>query len=283
MKYEKIYFDIVKRAKQRKKCPVQICEKHHVVPKSFIKNNFTVILTLREHFLCHALIYKFCLKRYGKSNTRTQKALRAFFFMSNRLNIKKSSVYETLRTEYSACIKAKRKKDRIFYHWQHGKFIGTIKELVQTYTDLNFSSLYMVFNGQRIHHKGWTISYELSKKVAFSEHKNKKIYEFIHEDFGIYRGSISNMKLKYKEQNLRENYLYAVSNGSRNHHRGWERIDCVNRPLNRILWKHSSYGEISATTTELWRKYPELSLNRAHLSSVKNKKLKSHKGWELSP
>lgn len=60
-KYKKIYFCIIENAKNRKE-QLDVVEKHHIVPKCFggrnTKDNL-VLLTPREHYICHLLLTKF--------------------------------------------------------------------------------------------------------------------------------------------------------------------------------------------------------------------------------
>lgn len=59
-KYTKIYFSIIARAKSRPKL-TGYTEKHHVIPKSLGGSNNIdnlVVLTAKEHFLCHRLLVK---------------------------------------------------------------------------------------------------------------------------------------------------------------------------------------------------------------------------------
>jgi hypothetical protein len=66
-KYEKIYYDIVNRAKKRKNDDNFVYEKHHIIPRCMggNDNNENIVkLTLREHFICHLLLVKFTEKDY---------------------------------------------------------------------------------------------------------------------------------------------------------------------------------------------------------------------------
>lgn len=60
LNYQKIYDDIIFRAKNRSK-PDCYCEKHHIIPRSMggsdSKENIAV-LTAREHYIAHWLLYK---------------------------------------------------------------------------------------------------------------------------------------------------------------------------------------------------------------------------------
>ena len=60
MDYEKIYYSIINKAKNR--MLNEYMEKHHIVPRSLGGNNKKeniVSLTAREHFICHWLLWKF--------------------------------------------------------------------------------------------------------------------------------------------------------------------------------------------------------------------------------
>lgn len=63
-KYSKWYINIINSAKNRILDDIFYTEKHHIIPKSFggsdVEENI-VVLTYREHFLCHWLLVK-CVK-----------------------------------------------------------------------------------------------------------------------------------------------------------------------------------------------------------------------------
>lgn len=61
MDYQKIYNDIINNAKNRNINTHQYFEMHHIIPKCIggkNDNGNLVQLTLREHFICHALLVK---------------------------------------------------------------------------------------------------------------------------------------------------------------------------------------------------------------------------------
>lgn len=66
-KYCGWYFNIIDKALARgwtkKTSPIYV-ESHHIIPQSILKNNDTVILTAREHFICHLLLPKFVTGQY---------------------------------------------------------------------------------------------------------------------------------------------------------------------------------------------------------------------------
>jgi hypothetical protein len=66
-KYARWYDQIITRAKSRTLSDNLYTEKHHVIPKSIggtnLKDNL-VVLTAREHFICHWLLIKFTTGRF---------------------------------------------------------------------------------------------------------------------------------------------------------------------------------------------------------------------------
>ncbi len=55
-------------------------EAHHIFPTSiFGKNNVTVNLTFREHFIAHFLLFKMYIKEYGAFNNWTRKMYRVVY------------------------------------------------------------------------------------------------------------------------------------------------------------------------------------------------------------
>jgi hypothetical protein len=94
-KYFKHYFYIINRAKSRKILPDIKTEKHHVIPRSLGGTNDPdniVVLTAREHFICHRLLPKFT-----KDKSRT-KMLYAIWKMCHSTKDRKDSFKLTART-----------------------------------------------------------------------------------------------------------------------------------------------------------------------------------------
>lgn len=66
-KYSKCYYSIINRAKSRIIDANVYTEKHHIIPKSCGGDNSKinlVLLTAREHFICHMLLPKFTTGSY---------------------------------------------------------------------------------------------------------------------------------------------------------------------------------------------------------------------------
>lgn len=78
MNYIKHYIKLMKRARSRKSVN-GYTEKHHIFPVSiFGANQIIVILTAKEHFIAHFLLWKACKRRYGIDHYRTKKMHFAF-------------------------------------------------------------------------------------------------------------------------------------------------------------------------------------------------------------
>jgi hypothetical protein len=108
MDYQKIYNQIIERAKTRQLEGYK--EKHHIIPKCIGGDNSKsnlVELTAREHFLCHMLLCEI----YSKEN----KLKHALFLMAigkqktrEKTYIIGSRVYERLKIEYSKILTGKK-------------------------------------------------------------------------------------------------------------------------------------------------------------------------------
>ena len=96
MNYKQNYIDFIKsrKVKQRAKNDGNIYELHHILPRSLggtDDDNNLVLLTLREHYIAHYLLWK-C--------TNTHQMATALFFMSNKQKkIISSRQYEKLRKD----------------------------------------------------------------------------------------------------------------------------------------------------------------------------------------
>jgi hypothetical protein len=83
MNYLKVYCNLIRKAENRTP-PEGYTEKHHIFPKSiFGKNNRLVVLTAREHYIAHLLLWKGFGKRYGEKNQKTIKMFYALWCMIN--------------------------------------------------------------------------------------------------------------------------------------------------------------------------------------------------------
>jgi len=102
-KYLNWYNSIINNAIYQKRYKGKIYyENHHITPKSFggtNDSNNLVLLTAREHYLCHYLLTKFTTKNYKR------KMIFAFNFMnvssSNQKRYFNSKLYELNKIKYS--------------------------------------------------------------------------------------------------------------------------------------------------------------------------------------
>jgi hypothetical protein len=115
MNYLKIYCNLIRKAEKRT-TPEGYTEKHHTFPVSIYgKNNRTVILTGREHYIAHTLLAKICIKRYGLYHKNTQKMLCAIINMKGKTNrYYNSYLYECVRKKRNESIKGEN-------NWNYGK------------------------------------------------------------------------------------------------------------------------------------------------------------------
>lgn|SRR5574343_30144 len=117
MNYQRIYDAIIERAKSRglnKKFLDGYFERHHIVPKcmngSNDKSNL-VLLTAREHYLCHWLLWK-----ANKDSTSLTMAYHKMMHRSNKFQSRKFNItskqYESLKFAHSLQV-SKRMKGRV--------------------------------------------------------------------------------------------------------------------------------------------------------------------------
>jgi hypothetical protein len=110
MNYLKTYLNLIRKA-QNRTTKLDLYERHHVFPKSiFGKNNYTVNLSFKEHYIAHYLLYKIFVKRYGKDDCRSRKMIGALMAMNlkNSFHNRKyfnSRLYEKARTTFSESIR----------------------------------------------------------------------------------------------------------------------------------------------------------------------------------
>ena len=113
-KYTKWYYLIIDNALERKKLVGIYTEKHHIIPKSLGGDNLSqnvVILTAREHILCHWLITKMCINAI-----HTNKMVYAFHSMGMKNEFTKnrhinSRAYHQNKLKYSELLSKRMKEN----------------------------------------------------------------------------------------------------------------------------------------------------------------------------
>lgn len=103
-KYTRCYFNIISRAQSRTDNN-GYCEKHHIIPKSLngsdLKENL-VLLTPKEHFICHLLLPKMT---FGNNQKKMIFASNMMLCGKNRY-VPCSRIYSKVREEFSKTISA---------------------------------------------------------------------------------------------------------------------------------------------------------------------------------
>jgi hypothetical protein len=115
MNYQSIYNRIIDNAKlQIRSKNTGYFESHHIIPKALGGDNSKsnlILLTAREHFICHFLL----VKLYPKNTLEYQKMLHAFMLMrgmhSKQSRYINSKLYQALKADY-AILRSKNMKGK---------------------------------------------------------------------------------------------------------------------------------------------------------------------------
>lgn len=108
MNYQKIYDAIIFKRQNVNRLRKQecYCESHHIIPKSLGGTNQLqnlVNLLPREHYICHRLLVKIMLQKFGKDSIEYFKMIHALIRMSNYKkykNFRTSRIYEIIRKDF---------------------------------------------------------------------------------------------------------------------------------------------------------------------------------------
>lgn len=131
MDYATIYNSIISSAasKNRNKQD-SYYEKHHILPRSLggtNKKSNLVLLTAKEHFICHLLL----VKMYKDDKPKYKKMLHAFMLMRGQNKDQEryinSVIYETLKKEYSV-IRSENRKGKTLSIEQKKKISESMKK-----------------------------------------------------------------------------------------------------------------------------------------------------------
>ena len=168
MNYEKIYNKIIEKRKVEKLSKKEIyCEGHHIIPVSFDKSlekdeNNIVNLTAREHYVCHKLLQKIALEKYGKNSHEYMAMTYCMFRMSNnKIYEIKSKDYEFYRKKYADYLKENKSGKNSPNYGKRGKLSASYGKHHSEETKKRLSKA----------HKGKKLSEETKKKM--SEHRRK--------------------------------------------------------------------------------------------------------------
>lgn len=99
-KYFKLYSKIIRNAqRQNRTFDRSVHERHHIIPQS-MGGREVVVLTFREHFICHLLLTKFTT---GINKAKMYFALQTFFYFDERRKLKlqqRSRLYEQYKSAF---------------------------------------------------------------------------------------------------------------------------------------------------------------------------------------
>jgi len=120
MNYLYIYRQLIARAKSENRQKLNrndsnyiYYESHHIIPRCLLKHKpkhivngkwNLVLLTAREHFIAHALLWKISKQRYGINHNRTHKMIYALLQFSRKLPNRtkiNSNTYKILKENHS--------------------------------------------------------------------------------------------------------------------------------------------------------------------------------------
>ena len=129
-------------------------EKHHIVPKSWWKNNYTVVLTGEEHFMAHYWLHKAFPEDEAMSS--------ALWIMCRTGSLKRgytvaAEIYSESREAFS---KSRSRKEQFnFIHREHGHRFCSAYELREEFKNLDRKSLNLVAWGLdgKMSLKGWQL------------------------------------------------------------------------------------------------------------------------------
>lgn len=211
-KYTKIYYRIVNRSliSNRMKNDSNYYESHHIIPKCLGGSNRKfnrVLLTAREHFICHKLLCKMVIL---PNDIRLMVAAMSYFM--NNTNRKLSSRY----IEESRVYKIKFHKGKI--PWNKG--IPHTEETKRK-IGLKNSRCTLTDDGRRRKSEFMKNNNPMDNKdiVCKIVDKISKMYSVIDPEGNIY--TIKNLTKFCKDNNLNVGNMCSVSKGNLTHYKGW--------------------------------------------------------------
>lgn len=177
MNYDKLYYNIINKAifeenfGLRYKGNGTYYEKHHIIPKSLggsNESNNLVLLTAREHYLCHWLL----VKRNEIGSVARNKMLKAWFMMAAcgnnpRPKLRNMNDYAKYRNEMSSVmseLQNAEKNSQWGKHWYTNRNTGECKRFL-----INPDETWI--EGRNLFHG----EFSLIEKHIFTRNKNEKL------------------------------------------------------------------------------------------------------------
>lgn len=213
MDYTKCYKEIIENAKLQtvvRKHSGNYFENHHILPKSLGGSNDSsnlVMLTPREHFICHWLL----VKMYNKGTNERMKMLCAFWRMrsnptgSNERYVN-SRAYEKLRIEFSKHIGEMNKhfgneNSQFGKHWFTNRDTGESKTFSEQPND-KWVAGRNLFQGETSILKNVRKQFRLEQNKSSSVEHARKLWDKFHS------GSYNSITEMSKEMNQHKNALF---------------------------------------------------------------------------
>jgi hypothetical protein len=217
-KYKKWYYSIILNARKEKRIKNTLIyyEKHHIIPKCLNGTNDKenlVLLTAKEHFICHKLLCKMTNKT---KEIYLLKSAVAYFMNNTKRNLSSKYIEEARK------IQSDNKKKQI--PWNKG-----IKHSEETKRKIGLkNSRTTLTESGRI------------KKIKFMENNNpmknplyaerakinrSKFYEMISPEGKKF--TIRNLAEFCKNNNLHKGNMCSVSKGKLKHYKGWKCIQII--------------------------------------------------------
>lgn len=134
-KYTKWYLSIIECAKSRI-VPEIYLEEHHIIPKSIEANNETIMLTAKEHFICHLLLTKMCIHKKHHFKMLNAFQMMANCHASNQQRYYNAAAYALVKKQIAAA------KSEM-YEGENNPFYGkkhspeTMEKMAQNRPDMN--------------------------------------------------------------------------------------------------------------------------------------------------
>lgn len=229
MNYLKTYINLIRVAESKPSDKITSkSEKHHVFPVSiFGKNSWVVVLSTREHFVCHKLLYLICKKRYGERHVNTFKMFKALWMMSfsRGLSISSHMVSKYREEHFNAMLKQ-------YNPWRGQNHTEKTKTFLREINSRQNNSFFGKTHTPEVKkligdlHRGKKIPKEICNKMSQSRRGRKNgraiLREWEHETEGRVEACISELVSKYPQHNLDAQSLRKlIKRKNRVPYKGW--------------------------------------------------------------
>jgi len=228
-KYCRWYFNIIDKALARgwtkKTSPVYV-ESHHIIPQSILKNNDTVILSAREHFICHLLLPKFLEGQYKRKMVLALHRLTFGNKQHKPIYVKNSSAYEKIKKQSSIYL-SERSKD----YWNNiteEQFKVRSEKIIKS----NTGSKRQPLTGKLISDKAkerlkdktkhplYGVGHSEETKINMSLNAPAKKYYFVNDNQKI---EVFNLRKFCRDNLLDQGAMTRVNSGKQINHKGYSK------------------------------------------------------------